>query len=64
MRTLGMAASMTVVTLIFSMLIGGAAITPSTLPTFLASMRVGLAAFAVFSCLGFLLSLGRGRRAG
>jgi EmrB/QacA subfamily drug resistance transporter len=64
MRTLGMAVSMTTVTLVFSMLMGGAAITPATLPAFLASMRVGLAAFAVFSCLGVLLSLGRGRRGG
>ena len=64
MRTLGMAVSMTAVTLVFSMLMGGAAITPATLPAFLASMRVGLAAFAVFSCLGVLLSLGRGRRGG
>jgi hypothetical protein len=46
------------------MLMGGAAITPATLPAFLASMRVGLATFAVFSCLGVLLSLGRGRRGG
>jgi len=64
MRTLGMAVSMTTVTLVFSMLMGGAAIMPSTLPAFLTSMRVGLSAFAVFYCLGVLLSLGRGRRAG
>jgi EmrB/QacA subfamily drug resistance transporter len=64
MRTLGMAVSMTTVTLVFSMLMGGAAITPATLPAFLTSMRVGLSAFAVFSCLGVLLSLGRGRRGG
>jgi len=59
-----MAVSMTTVTLVFSMLMGGAAIMPSTLPGFLTSMRLGLAAFAVFSCLGILLSLGRGRRVG
>ena len=64
MRTLGMAVSMTTVTLVFSVLMGGAAIVPATLPSFLASMRVGLAAFAVFSCLGVLSSLGRGRRGG
>ena len=64
MRTLGMAVSMTTVTLVFSMLMGGAAIIPSTLPAFLTSMRVGLSVFAVFSCLGVLLSLGRGRRVG
>ncbi len=61
-RTLGMAVSMTTVTLVFSVLMGGAAIMPATLPSFLASMRVGLAAFAVFSCLGVLFSIGRGRR--
>ncbi len=64
MRTLGMAVSMTTVTVVFSVFMGGAAITPATLSRFLTSMRVGLAAFAVFSCLGVLLSLGRGRRGG
>jgi hypothetical protein len=59
-----MAVSMTTVTLVFSMLMGGTAIVPATLPAFLTSMRVGLSAFAVFSCLGILHSLGRGRRGG
>ena len=62
MRTLGMAVSMTSVTLILSLLMGDAAITPQTLPAFLTSMRVGLAAFAVFSCLGVILSVWRGKR--
>ncbi|EHJ48299.1 major facilitator superfamily MFS_1 [Solidesulfovibrio carbinoliphilus subsp. oakridgensis] len=61
MRTLGMAVSMTTVTLIFSLLMADAAITPATLPAFLTSMRVGLAAFAVFSCLGVILSFWRGK---
>jgi len=64
MRTLGMAVSMTSVTLIFSLLMGSAAITATTLPAFLLSMRVGLTAFAVFSCLGVLLSFWRGKQAG
>jgi EmrB/QacA subfamily drug resistance transporter len=64
MRTLGMAVSMTTVTLIFSLLMADAAITPETLPAFLASMRVGLAAFAVFSCLGVILSFWRGKNGG
>jgi len=64
MRTLGMAVSMTTATLVFSMLMGGAAVAPATLPAFILSMRVGLAAFAVFSCLGVLVSLARGRRGG
>ena len=62
MRTLGMAVSMTSVTLIFALVMGQAVITAETLPGFLTSMRIGLAAFAVFSCLGVILSLGRGQR--
>ncbi len=62
MRTLGMAVSLTSVAFIFSLIMGEAAITPGTLPSFLASMRAGLAVFAVFSALGVLLSLGRLRR--
>jgi len=64
MRTLGMAVSMTSVTLILSLLMGDAAITAETLPAFLTSMRVGLTAFAVFACLGVILSLWRGKRTG
>ena len=62
MRTLGMAVSMTSVTLIFSLLMGSATIGPATLPVFLICMRVGLAAFAVFSCLGVILSFWRGKK--
>ncbi len=62
MRTLGMAASMTTVSLIFSLFMGSSAVTPATQPAFLLSMRVGLLCFSVFSCLGMLLSLGRGRK--
>jgi EmrB/QacA subfamily drug resistance transporter len=61
MRTLGMASSMTVVALIFSVLMGETAITAETLPKFLSSMRVGLLVFAVFSGVGAAISLGRGR---
>ncbi len=61
MRTIGMAASLTAITLIFSIVLGAATITPATLPAFLTSMRVGLALFAVFSCLGIIVSLARGR---
>ncbi|QLA17210.1 MFS transporter [Desulfolutivibrio sulfoxidireducens] len=63
MRTLGMAVSMTSVTLIFSILMGDSAVSAATLPWFLTSMRVGLSVFAVFSCLGVVLSFGRGRKA-
>ncbi len=64
MRTLGMAVSMTTVTLVFSLLMGDATITADTLPAFLTSMRIGLSAFAVFSCLGVILSFWRGKKAG
>ena len=60
MRTLGMAVSMTSITLIFAMFMGNAVIGPDTLPAFLTSLRVGLTAFAVYSCLGVLLSFLRG----
>ena len=62
MRTLGMAVSMTSVTLIFALLMGEAAIGPDTLPAFLTSMRIGLTAFAAYSCLGVILSFLRGKR--
>ncbi|OLN27096.1 hypothetical protein DVDV_2296 [Desulfovibrio sp. DV] len=62
MRTLGMAVSMTSITLVFAVFMGDATITPETLPAFLASMRVGLIAFAGYSCLGVLLSFLRGAR--
>ena len=60
MRTLGMASSLTTIALIFSLFMGKQAITDATLPRFILSMRTGLAAFAVFSCLGVLLSFKRG----
>jgi len=62
MRTLGMAVSMTSITLIFALFMQDAAIGPDTLPAFLTSLRVGLTAFAIYSCLGVLLSLLRGTR--
>ncbi|WP_415517771.1 MAG: MFS transporter [Desulfovibrio aminophilus] len=64
MRTLGMAASMTSVALIFSVFMGRAAISQETLPEFLSAMRAGLALLAAFSCLGVLVSLGRIARGG
>lgn len=64
MRTLGLAVSMTTVTLVFSLLMGGQAVTPATLPGFLSSMQACLMAFAGFSCLGLGASLGRGGRGG
>ena len=60
MRTLGMAVSLTTISLIFSLLMGEQAITKDTLPLFLLSMRTGLIAYTIFSCLGIILSFGRG----
>lgn len=62
MRTLGMAASLTTISLIFSLFMGDHEITPATLPAFLLSMKTGLVAYAIFSCLGIILSLGRGKK--
>jgi len=62
MRTLGLAASMTTVTLVFSLLMGGQAVSPQTVPGFLTSMQICLMAFAAYSCIGLGASLGRGRK--
>ena len=62
MRTLGMVTSMTTITLIFSLLMGGQPVTLDSLPEFLTSMRLALVSFALFSCVGVILSLGRGRK--
>lgn len=60
MRTLGMATSLTTITLIFSFFMGTQPVTEANLPNFLHSMRTALVAFSVFSCLGVLLSINRG----
>ena len=62
MRTLGMAVSLTTISLIFSLIMGRAEITPQTLPAFLLSMRTGLVVYAIFSCLGVILSFSRGQQ--
>jgi EmrB/QacA subfamily drug resistance transporter len=63
MRTLGMAVSLTTISLILSLFMGEHEISRATLPTFLLSVRTGLVVYAIFSCLGVILSIGRGRRA-
>ncbi len=63
MRTLGMAASLTTIALIFSLFMGEHEITRETLPTFLLSMKTGLVVYAMLSCLGVILSFGRGKKA-
>jgi EmrB/QacA subfamily drug resistance transporter len=60
-RTLGLVVSMTTATLVFSLVMSGEAVSPATLPGFMTSMRASLAVFALYSCMGMLLSLGRGK---
>ena len=58
-RTLGMVISMTTITLVFSLLMGGQPVTRETVPLFVSSMQTGLIAFAVFSCSGLVMSMKR-----
>lgn len=62
MRTLGMMASMTVITIIFSIFMGEQAVTLSTQAQFLASMRTALITFSVLCLIGIFFSLGRLRK--
>lgn len=62
MRTLGMATSLTTITLVFSLFMGDQAVTDTNLPLFILSMKTALVVFSFFSCLGVILSLSRGRR--
>lgn len=62
MRTLGMATSLTTITLVFSLFMGDQAVTDANLPRFLLSMKTALVVFSLFSCLGVILSFSRGRR--
>ncbi|MGA2404233.1 MAG: MFS transporter [Syntrophobacteraceae bacterium] len=61
-RTLGMVISMTTITLIFSLLMGGQPVTNQSVPGFVSSMQAGLIAFAAFSCSGVIVSMARRRR--
>jgi len=61
MRTLGMATSLTTITLVFSLFLGDQAVTDANLPRFLLAMRTALVVFSAFSCLGVILSLSRGK---
>ena len=58
-RALGMAISMTTITLIFSLLMGGQPVTKATVPLFVSSMQVGLIASALYSCSGLIISMAR-----
>jgi hypothetical protein len=59
MRTFG---KMTIITLIFSMLMHGQAVTAATQPTFLASMRLALLIFCGLCVIGIGCSIGRVQR--
>lgn len=64
MRTLGMMASMTIITLVFSMLMNDQPVTPQTQPEFLLSMRSALLVFCGLCTVGIVLSMGRLRGPG
>jgi EmrB/QacA subfamily drug resistance transporter len=62
MRTLGMMASMTVITIIFSIFMAGRAVTPQTQPEFLLSMHIALLTFSALCFVGIFFSLARIRK--
>jgi EmrB/QacA subfamily drug resistance transporter len=62
MRTLGMMASMTVITVIFSIFMAGHAVTAETQVQFLTSMRTALITFSALCLVGIFFSLGRIRK--
>ncbi len=62
MRTLGMMSSMVIITVIFSMFMGGQAVTTETQPAFLHSMHLALLVFCALCTLGIFCSLGRLRK--
>lgn len=61
MRTVGMSASMAVVTLVFAVLIGQAEIAPESYPEFSSSVRLALGIFATVCLIGIVPSLVRGK---
>ncbi len=61
MRLLGQMFSMGVVTLIFSVFLGGMQVAPSNFPLFLKSIRLSFIIFAVLCVLGIAASLARGK---
>lgn len=59
MRTLGMMASMTVITIIFSIFMSGHAVTPETADKFLLSMHTALLTFSGICLIGIFFSIAR-----
>ena len=62
MRTLGMMGSMTIITITFSIVMSGQAVTLQTQPQFLFSMHVALLTFSVLCIIGIFFSMARIRR--
>lgn len=62
MRTLGMMTSMTIITVIFSMTMHGAAVTAATQPDFLVSLRLAFIIFCGLCIAGIFASLARLQR--
>ncbi len=58
-RTLGMMSSMTIITIVFSIYMGGHAVTPDTLPAFLLSMHTALLIFCGLCGIGIFCSFAR-----
>jgi EmrB/QacA subfamily drug resistance transporter len=59
MRTLGMMASMTIITIIFSIFMADHAVTPQTQPQFLTSMHTALLTFSALCVVGIFFSIAR-----
>jgi EmrB/QacA subfamily drug resistance transporter len=59
MRTLGMMTSMMIITVIFSIFMADAAVTPATLPQFLRSMQLALWIFCGLCGIGIIFSAAR-----
>jgi MFS family permease len=62
MRTLGMMASMTIITIIFSIFMGGQAVTDKTQALFLYSMHTALLTFSGLCVIGLFFSMARIRK--
>jgi EmrB/QacA subfamily drug resistance transporter len=62
MRTLGMMASMTIITITFSIAMSGQAVTTQTQPQFLFSMHAALLTFSALCVIGIFFSMARIRQ--
>lgn len=62
-RTMGMVFSMGIVMILFTLLMGGAQITPDHYPAFLSSMKTGFIIFAILSFIGIFCQLAGRKKA-